>query len=91
MRGRHRQNFGTGKSKSPKHKLYGKGMKIKGQKIVTILVFLTVGTILSIYVYDMFRCYFEKSPIQVFELISFVAILVGIISLAVVLKSKKWF
>lgn len=65
--------------------------KIKGNKVLVILVFLTVGTILSIYVYDMFRCYFEESPVQVFELVSFVAILVCIISLAVVLKRKRWF
>jgi uncharacterized protein YacL len=62
-----------------------------GRKIIVILAFLTVGTILSLYISDMFRCYFEESPIPIFELISFVAILVGMISFAVVLKIKKWF
>jgi hypothetical protein len=68
--------------------LKGKGRTILRKKILVILAFLTVAAILSIYIYDMFRCVFEEAPIPAFELITFLALLIGTISMVVISKKK---
>lgn len=61
---------------------------MNNRKIVIIAAFLTVGAILAIYVYDMFSCIFTSSPIPLTELLIFLAILIGTISVVVVLRKK---
>ena len=63
-------------------------MKIAKRKIVMILTFLTAGTILSIYVYDMLGCIFYETPIPLIEIVTFAAILIGTIGVAVFFKKK---
>ena len=63
-----------------------KGKIIIRKKIIMILAFLTVGAILSIYIYDMLGCIFEETPIPLFELLGFAAILIGSIGGFVIIK-----
>ena len=67
----------------------GKGKIIIRRKILGILVVITVGIILSIYIYDILKCIFEESPIPLFELIIVTAILIGAISVSVILKKNS--
>lgn len=56
-----------------------------------ILAVLTVGAIISIYVYDMLKCIFEESPIPLIELITFTAILIVVIGgLVIIKKLSLW-
>jgi hypothetical protein len=54
-----------------------------------ILLLLTAGIILSIYVYDMLGCIFQSSSIPVFESITFAALLIGTIIGVAILQIKK--
>jgi hypothetical protein len=56
------------------------------RKILLTIVFLTVGAILTIYLYDILSCIFTDSPIPTVSLTIFLALLIGAISVVIVLK-----
>jgi TRAP-type C4-dicarboxylate transport system permease small subunit len=58
------------------------------QKALFIMVFLVIGAILAIYIYDIFRCLFTDPPIPIAELTTFLTLLIGTISVVVALRKK---
>jgi len=59
-----------------------------GKKVLITLVFVVVGAILSIYVYDIFTCIYTDSTIPLAEITTLLVLLIGTISVVVVLRKE---
>lgn len=57
------------------------------RKVLVVMVFVVIGAILAIYLYDIFSCVFAETSIHILELATFLTLFIG--TLIVVLLFRK--
>jgi hypothetical protein len=58
------------------------------KRILLALVFIVIGAILAIYLYDIFTCLYTDSPVPLAELATFLVLLIGTTSISVALRKE---
>ena len=56
------------------------------KQILLIMVFIVIGIILAIYLYDMFICIYTDSPLPLAELATFLVLFIGTLIFAFVFR-----
>jgi hypothetical protein len=58
------------------------------KKVLLTLIFVVVGAILAIYMYDIFNCLYTDSPLPLAELATVLVLLIGTTSVVVVFRKE---
>jgi len=61
---------------------------MKAKKIAVSLMFIVIGVILAIYLYDMFTCIYTNSPLPAAELATFLVLFMVTLIIVVVFRKE---